>query len=82
MARGVLDDLVPVGPDEVIKLTRVTWVHKNTTRISRVFPTEARALAYAATKPGAQVMDVSEPVPPQTMTYNRFRQHFRAADRY
>lgn len=82
MARGVFDDIVPVGPDEVIKPTRVTWVHKNTTRISRVFPTEERARAYAETKPDAQIMDVAEPVPPQTMTYNKFRRHFRATETY
>lgn len=81
MARGVLDGLVPVGPDEIVKPTRVTWVHKNTTRISRVFPTEERARVYAETKPGAQIMDVSEPVPPQTMTYNKFRRSFRAMEK-
>ncbi len=57
---------VPVSDDEVVKPTRVVF-RKCGTVTTRIFPTQARAWAFAAeVKHLMLVQDASEPVPPQS----------------
>ena len=59
VARPV-EPLVPVGPDEIVVPTRVV-VRENGKYVTRLFPTEARAWAYAAEVPASSELIVVQP---------------------
>ena len=70
------EEVKPVSPDEIVKPTRVIWKAQAGQIRTRVFPTEARALEFAMTKPGSEISDVTEPVPRQpAAAVNAFHRH-------
>lgn len=60
-------EIAPVTEDEVVRPTRVVWRHLGGRLASRIFPTEARARAFAGTLAHDVValQPASEPPPPQ-----------------
>lgn len=75
-AAFLAEKLQPVSEREIVRPTRVVWRAQAGQVRTQVFPTEARAIEFASTKPGSEIMDVSEPVPAQPAGItNGFRRH-------
>lgn len=77
-AAMLAEEVKPVESDEVVKPTRVVWRAQAGQIRTRVFPTEQRAIDFAATIPGSEISDVTEPVPRQpAAAVNAFHRHVR-----